>query len=210
MITGYNDLLLAVQQMISGQDANENAIDVAILTRMVQMGEKRVYREVRSRHNEKAFTGTVTGNLFPIPADFEACSTVHFGNEPLLPVSDEWLQAYNDMTQAGQCRYFAEAGANFTFGPAVADGTALQGRYFFRFPNLTASNFSSNALIQQEADVFLYATLCEAAPMFEQDNRVPLWEAKYTAIRDRLNTAKTRAAFSGGRARISNSTRLLG
>lgn len=210
MITGYNELLLVLQQMISGDDANTDAVEASILTRMVQMGEQRLYRDVRSRHNEKAFSGTVTGNLFAIPADFEASSVVHFGGEPLDPVSEEWLLSYNAHRTGGICAYFAQAGSNLTFAPAVADGTALQGRYFCRLPHLTVSNFSANALVNAEPDVFLYASLVEAAPMFEQDKRVQLWEAKYSAILNSLNSGKHRAGYSAGRIKRRPSTKLMG
>ncbi|MCU9931113.1 hypothetical protein OFL77_27665, partial [Escherichia coli] len=70
------------------------------------------------------------------------------------------------------------------FGPAVADGTAVQGRYFYRLPELSAATLPTNALFAAAEDLFTYAALCESAPFFEQDARIPLWNAKYESIRD--------------------------
>jgi hypothetical protein len=210
MITGYDTMLMRLQQLISGDDVNADAVEASVLSAVLQMAEQRIYSEVRSRHNEKAFTGTTAGNLFAMPSDYVACSVVHLGGKPLEPVAEEWAREFNDTHTAGDGLYFAEAGNSLLFAPQLADGTALQGRYFCRFPYLTAANFSSNTLAVNAGDVFLYAGLAEAAPMFNQDARIQLWEAKYEAVKRRLNNEKTRNAATAGRIRIRNSTQLIG
>lgn len=201
-ITSYAGLLTELTRLIDGEDASISNISTGTLSQIVNMGERRIYREVRSRHNEKAFSGvTVTSNAATIPADFEACSVVHFGSIPLIPVSEEFLRAYLDGNPAGDCRYFAEAGSSLMFGPSVADGTSVQGRYFYRIADLTEANFSSNALMSKEPDLFVYAALAESGPYFGEEHmrRIPFWEAKYASIRDRINQAKVNTAYSAGR-----------
>lgn len=210
---GYNDLLIAMSRMIDGDDSGYGDIPVASLEQFLMIAEHRIYREVRSRHNEKAFSAlTTTSNLATIPSDFEATSVIHFGAAPLEPVSEEWLREYLDSSPSGDCRYFAEAGDSFIFGPSVANGTTVQGRYFYRWPALTRSNFTSNTLVSKEPDLFLYAALLEGAPYMGSDQiqKVPLWTARYEAIRDKLNADKTRTAFSAGRIKVRPSTRLMG
>lgn len=200
MITTWSGLLERLLVLIDGDDASSSSIPVATLEAIISLGELRLYREVRTRYNEKAFSGvTVASNLATIPTDFEAASLVHFGQEPLEPVSEEFLQSYLQGNPSGDAKYFAEAGNSFTFGPAASDGTALQGRYFYRLPALSASTLPSNALFSAAEDLFIYAALMESGPFFEQDARIPLWTSKYTAIRDALNRASHQAAYSAGR-----------
>ena len=209
-IATYADLLDQLTRLIDGEDTNVSDVSIHTLQQIIGLAEKRVYREVQSRWNEKAFSAvTVTSNVAPIPADFESTSTIHFGKKALLPVSEEWLREYLQGLRTGDTVYFSESGTNFYFGPAVADTTAVQGRYFFRYPDLTSLNFSANNLIANESDVFVYCCLAESAPFFGQDARVPLWEAKYQAIRSTLNDAKSRAAFSAGRMRRTPSVTVL-
>lgn len=197
--------------MIDGDDTGSSDLPLASLQQFVNLAERRIYREVRSRHNEKAFSSlTTSGNLATIPADFEACSVIHFGGVPLTPVPEEWLREYLDSNQTGECQYFAEAGGSFLFGPAVADGTTVQGRYYYRHPDLSADTYAANTLIQKEPDLFLYATLLESAPYMGQDQRVAIWGPRYEAIRDKLNADKNRAAYSAGRIQMRPSTRLMG
>jgi hypothetical protein len=209
-ITTFSGLLTELTRLIDGEDTSVSDVSIASLTSIIALGERRVYREARSRWNEKAFSAlTTTSNAAPIPSDWEATSIVHFGGQPLQPVSEEWLREYLDSTPTGDCRYFAEAGASFMFGPAVTDGTAVQGRYFYRWPALSTTTLPSNTFFANETDLFLYAMLAESAPFFSQDSRVPLWTAKYQAIKDTINEAKNRAAYSAGRMQRRPSTPVL-
>lgn len=206
-MTSFDDLLVSIQRLMDGDNVSVSAIERATLLQIVEMAETRIYSDVRSRHNEKAFSGlTVTGNRASIPADFEAVSVIHFGNGALEPVSEEWLRAYNQ-NSAGQVRYYAESGSAWEFGPAVSDGTAVQGRYYYRLPALSPATFSANTLIAAEPTLFLFAALAEGVAFFSKDPAY--WEAKYQAVKDRLNTAKERAAYSSGRIRVKPSVSVI-
>lgn len=211
-LTTYSGLLVELHRLISGDDANSSTeIPYSTIEDVLLLGQRRVYRDVRSRHNEKAFSSvTVTGNLATIPADWEATSTIHFGKEALIPKPEDWIRSYIEAGAAGECRYFAEAGGSFYFGPAVANSTAVQGRYFCRYDNLAEANISANTLYQKEPDLFLYAALAESGEFFPVGARLQVWESKYRGIVDTLNNAKNRAAYSGGRITRTPSTRLIG
>lgn len=208
-IASYSDLLVQVTRLMDGEDVTATELTLGTLNQIVGQAERRIYREVRSRHNEKAFSSlTVTSNLATLPTDFEASSVVHFGKAPLLPVPEEWLREYLNNGATGDCKYFAEAGASFMFGPSVADATTVQGRYFYRHPDLTSSTFAANTLMANEPDLFVHAILAEGVAFFAKDPRY--WEAKYQDTRDRINAAKNRTAYSAGRIRIRPSTQLMG
>lgn len=210
MIDTWSEFLVTLTRLIDGDDVSISDVSNDSLTAIISLGERRIYREVRSRHNEKAFSAvTVASNLAAIPDDFESSSVLHFGGKALIPAAEEWLREYLDGGPTGDCRYFAEAGGSFQFGPAVADGTALQGRYFYRWPDLNATTLPSNTLFLKENDLFLYGCLAESAPFFGQDARVPMWDARYRSIKDRINKERERGAFSAGRIARTNSTPVL-
>lgn len=208
MIASFDDLLLQVTRLMDGDNVSASELETATLLQVVSMAERRIYRELRSRLNQKAWTQTVTSNAITLPTDFEACAVVHFGGEPLQPVAEEWLRSYLDHNPTGDCRYFAEAGNALFFGPSVANGTAVQGRYFYRLPDLSSATFSANTLIAREPDLFLYACLTEGVSFFGKDPQY--WEAKYQAVRDRINTDSVMTAASAGRIIVRPSARLIG
>ena len=205
----YSGLLVELNRLITGDDSNASELPQNTLEAVLLLGQRRVYREVRSRHNEKAFSSvTVTSNLAAIPADWESTSVIHFGGFALTPKSEDWIRDYLQSAPSGECQYFAEAGGSFYFAPAVTNGTAVQGRYFYRFDDLTAANIAANTLYQKEPDLFLYAALAESAEFFPVGQRIQVWEAKYRGIVDAINNAKDRAAYSAGRIQRTSSARM--
>lgn len=208
-IASYSELLMELTRLIDGDDVSASSVPTATLTQIISLGERRLYRDIKSRFNEKAWGLTVSSNAVTLPTDFQSSSVVHFGKKPLEPVSEEFLLELNSCNPTGDARYFAQAGNTLIFSPSVANSTALQGRYYYSLPALTAATLPSNALFADSEDLFLYAALTESAPFFEQDKRITLWDAKYTSIRDAINVNHQRAAYSAGRIKIRPSTRLM-
>lgn len=209
-ITTLSALYVEITRLLDGDDPEVSDLSVDSLSRLLQVAQRRIYRDVRSRWNEKDFTSvTVTGNLAPIPADFESPVIAHFGRQALIPVDETVIQDYY-ASSGTQERYFAQAGSNFTFWPAIADGTLLQGRYYARLPDLTDANIASNALFQNADDLFVYAALVESVTFFGPKDDMGTWESKYEAIVESLNVHNHRAAYGVGRMRIRPSARICG
>ena len=212
MATTFSGFLVELSRLLTQDENSPTDLPIATLQQVISLGERRLYREVRSRHNEKSFdplVTIVTSNLAPIPADFEAASVLHFGRKALEPVAEDVIRAYNVDAFTGECKYFAQAGANFTFSPIVANTTPVQGRYFYRLPALDVTTTPTNALFLAEQDLFTYVCLCESAPIFGQDARAALWEANYAQVLREVNRGHHRAAYSAGRMRIRASVPVL-
>jgi hypothetical protein len=196
-------LYVAITRLLDGDDVTVSDISNASLDQLLTVAQQRIYREVHSRWNESTFTGvTVTGNLAPLPDDYEAASIVHFGRQALIPVSETVIRDYwadNGASANGTDLYFARAGNSLTFYPAQADAAVVQGRYYARLAYLTDANMASNLLYQNADDLFIYACLVESAIFFGESQNMPTWESKYEAIKDSLNISSQRAAYSAGR-----------
>lgn len=213
MITSYSDYLVQVMRLIDGDDVTVSDLATDTLKQIVGLAQRRIYRQVRSRFNERAFASTVTttDNLAALPLDFEAVSIIHFGGKALTPVTEEFLREYLDSNPTGDACYFASVGSNLQFGPAVADGTIVQGRYFCRFDELSAANFGDNALVAREPDLFIYAAVVEAIPFFPgAANQAQMFMAKYEQIKDAVNADTRNVAINAGRLVRNNSARLTG
>lgn len=209
MISTYSGLLTELVRLIDGEDVSASEVPSSTLAQIIHLGELRIYREARTRYNEKAWAITVTSNLATLPTDFQASSIIHFGGKALEPVSEEWMLEYLDDSPTGDCKYFAKSGTSLKFGPAATDGQTVQGRYFYKLSDLDETTLPTNALFAVAEDLYLYAALTESAPFFGQDERIPIWSAKYAEILARLNLNDSRAAFSAGRMRRKPSTRLM-
>lgn len=209
-INTLSELYVEIVRLLDGDDPEVSDLSTDTLGRLLSVAQRRIYRDVRSRWNEKSFTSlTVTGNLAALPSDFESPSIVHFGRQALIPVSEEVILDYY-ASSGTQEKYFAVAGSSYTFWPAIADGTLMQGRYFARLPDLTDDNLSLNDLFQNADDLFVYAALVESAPFFGASDKMPVWEAKYQSIVESLNYRTGRAAFDAGRLQVRPSASIIG
>lgn len=219
MAASFSGFLVELMRLLDGDEGSPTDLPQATLQQIIELGERRIYRDVRSRYNLKSFGAalisgttapvTVTANLAPIPDDFESCAVAHFGRQPLLPVAQETLLEMNVGGSSGEAIYFATTGDSFSFSPAVADDTELQGTYYCRLPALDAATAPTNLLLENEKDVFIYGVLVEGAPIFRKFNEIPLWEQKYRMAVERANTRNANAAYSAGRMRVRPSTRLM-
>lgn len=191
-------LYTEVTRLLDGEDVTLSDVSVPTLERLLVVAQQRIYRDVHSRFNEKAFASvTVTGNLAPLPSDFKELSVLHFGRRTLIPVDEAVIRDYWASTGGGVEKYVARAGNDLTFWPAIADGTELQGRYYFAWPNLADGNIASNLLFQEADDLFIYGCLAESAAFFGEREKLPLWQAKYLSIATDLNRQSHRAIYSG-------------
>jgi hypothetical protein len=219
MAASFSAFLVEVMRLLDGDEGSPTDLPLATLQQIIELGERRIYKDVRSRYNLKSFgaaliSGTtapvvVTNNLAPIPDDFESCSVAHFGNQPLQPVAQETLLDMNVGGTAGEAIYFATMGAHFAFSPAVADATELQGTYYCRLPALDSTTAPTNLVLENEKAVFIYGVLVEGAPIFRKFNELPLWEKKYSDAVSQANSRNEKAAYSAGRMRVRPSTRLM-
>lgn len=209
-ITTIASLYTEVTRLLDGEDPTVADISVESLNRLLRIAQRRIYRDMRTRFNEVAFSAlTTTSNAATLPSDFEAVSEIHFGKQPLQPVTRQVLRAMVDDGGTGDACYFARVDGTLKFWPEVSNGTTVQGSYWARLADLTDANLASNALFQAADDLFIFACLVESGPFFDSIQRMPIWEAKYASIRDALNTDDMRAAYSAGRARVRPSTRIL-
>lgn len=203
-------LYTEITRLMDGEDVDISDVSVETMSRLVVVAQKRIYRDVRCRFNEKAFSGvTVSGNLATFPSDFKAISIIHFGRAALVPVPEAVLRDYA-FNSSGNQRYVARAGSSMTFWPQVSDGTAVQGRYYFAWPDLANGNFDDNLLFQESDDLFIYAALVESGPFFGENEKMPIWQGKYLSIATELNKEGHRTTYQAGRLMQRPSIRICG
>lgn len=211
-ITTYADLLTHLGRMVTFEAENPGDASVGVLQTVISLAEFRIYREIRTSFNMKAFgvSDVVTGNAMTLPSDFKAAAAVNFGKQPLQPVTPEFLQQYLQTGDNGECKYFANVKDTLQFAPAVGDGIQVQGYYYCVLPALSDSTLPSNGLFNAANDLFLFACMVEAAPIYGFQDQLQIWDAKYQMVRDRLNDEQAMNAYSAGRMKVRPSTTLMG
>lgn len=211
-IASYSELLTQLARMVTFEGENPGDASPGVLSTLIGLAEARIYRDIRTSYNQVAFgvSDVTTGNAYTIPANLKAVDSINFGKYPLEPVAPEFLQSRLQCGTTGDCKYFANQANRLIFAPAVVDGTQLQGYYFAKLPALDATTLPTNALFNAANDLFLFAVMVEAAPMYGFQDQLDLWNTRYTGVVASLNQEQAMTAYSAGRMKRRASTKLMG
>lgn len=198
--------------MVTFEGDNTGDASLQTLQTVLMLSEVRIYRDARTAYNVAEFgaSDVIASGRLAHPSAFKAVSLIHFGDKPLEPVAPEFILEHQTQSPSGQARYFASIGEELIFSPSIADGTQAQGWYFKELPALSESTIASNGLFNAANDLFLYACMVEAAPMYGFMDQIELWEARYQATLGRLNSEYKMHAYSAGRMKRRASTTLMG
>lgn len=211
-IASYSELLTQLARMVTFEGENPGDASPGVLSTLIGLAENRIYRDVRTSYNMTAFgvSDTVTSNAYAIPAALKSVSSINFGKFPLEPVAPEFIQQELQFNPTGDCKYFANQANKLIFAPAVADGTQLQGYYYAKLPAINETTLPTNALFNAANDLFLFAVMVEAAPMYGFQDQLDLWNARYMGVVQALNDEQQMTAYGAGRIKRRASTTLMG
>ena len=182
----YLDLRLAVADHVGNRDISD------VMPRLTQAAESWLNKKLRCR--QQIVTGTLTfvGGEAAIPADFIEMINL-YGlngyryNSGALADSRNWGTAWS--------RYSLD-GSNIYIKGYSGDRDI---QYYAKLPTLTASPTTTNWLLEDAPDVYLYAVGLEAAKYLKDADLV---QATRTLLEDEMNTLK----IDDDRARYSNTS----
>lgn len=200
--SNYPAFRRALQQLIDGDDVSPSNISPQTLDLFVAMGERRVYRDVRSSAQDALMTLTVTGNSAPLPIDCIELRSVYFPTRvPLRYMAYEQLQARLQIEQQVSSKpvWYSFEGDNLIFYPTQADGTVILGRYYKRFCSIVTEGLTGNTYFERYPDLWLYAALMESAPFIGEVTRLPQWQQTYLSIAEAAGEYETRRYTRGSK-----------
>lgn len=162
----------------------------------IRLAEARFNRTLRTSDMEATLASSaLTSGALSLPTGFLAFKELRFAGSvtyTLQPKSLEWIRA-QDNTATGDAVYYAITGSSVVCWPPTGP---IEGTYYTEIPAL-ADN-STNWLLTDHPDLYLFATLVEAALWMQDDSRIPLWAEKASALLDAVQREDDRDQFDGG------------
>ena len=174
IITSYATLQTEIANTLTRDDLT------AEIPQFIQFAENKLYRTLHLRNEETALSVSISSGLATVPADFKALKFAYYDGTPVrllqwVPIEDLY-RAYPDRSDTGEGVMVSREGANFVFGPVVADGT-LSGIYYAKQDPLRTTDPSW--YVTNAPEVLLYGSLLEAVPFIKDDTRIPTWQSFY-------------------------------
>jgi len=193
-LNNYSNLKTAVGSWLARTDL------ATAITDFVTLAEAEFNRRLRVRDmetNNAAFT--IDAEFENVPTGFLEARSFFLATDPrarLEYITPDVLAGIWAGSDTGQPAFYTIVGAQFRFAPAPDDDYTGDLTYFASITALSDSN-TTNWLLTNHPGAYLFGALLQAAPYLGQDERVPLWQAKYDAEIMSIERADTRKAFAG-------------
>jgi hypothetical protein len=190
--TDYNGLKSAIAEFLNRDDLT------AQIPGFIQLAEARIRRTVR-RKTVRNDAFSISTEATAVPADCQELRSL----SPLTgsPSRDRGLKNATpsmlaDMRAAtagvgGNPVMFAVIDGNIVVAPPPNQAYTYRAVYFQKLVPLSGSN-TTNVVLTEAPDIYLYGALCESAPYLEHDERIPVWDGRFSSAVDELNAARER------------------
>ena len=161
----------------------------------IQLAEAKFNRRLRTKHQELALSETAIDASYQvaIPANTLGVKRMWRTDDPKTPLGSKTLEFVIMRQSAGALALnYCQEDATWRF-----DGTgSVAGVLHRSIPALSSSN-TTNWLLTQAPDLYLYACLAQVFHYVNNVNRAMAYEAKADQLIDELNRAEHRDQFSG-------------
>lgn len=182
-ISSYATLKTAMADWLARDDLT------SYLAYLIEAGEERIYREMKVRQMETAFSSSISSGVVALPSGFRGWKSLRVDGSPstpLQPVDLDTLYRMHPLRSAdAEPLRFAINGSNVEFGPYPDSAYTIKGTYWKKLDALSDSN-TSNWLITDAPYLLLWAALSEAAVFIQNDPRIGVWEGKYQSAKGLL------------------------
>lgn len=154
---------------------------------------------LRIRLMETAADITISAQTAALPSGFLGAKRFYLNSTPISNLNQvSPTQLYVDFPSGtpGRPLEYTIEGGNFVFGPApdqTYTGKLLYHQEYAAF----SDDADTNTLLTASPGVYLYGALVEALPFVQEDARMPMWFAMFSAAIGGLQGTQKRDAWSG-------------
>jgi hypothetical protein len=201
MPSTYAELKDQVANFINKPDI-EQTIDT-----FIDLAEADIKRKVRHWKMEKRATVDLDDQYSRVPTDWLESIRFYLLSTPtseLTPISRREMfdrrEGRSDTT--GRPEHYAMSDGAFEIYPTPDATYTAELLYYAENDALSSSN-TTNWLLTDYPDVYLYGTLVHTAPFLGEDARLPIWAQLYQSALDGVNMASEKARYSGSGLRMN-------
>ena len=192
----FANLKIAVANYLNRDDLTSHIPD------FISLAEARHSRDLRLRTMENVATATATGgqNYISLPDNFLEFRYVCLNTTPnviLRYMSPFELKRNYGGHTSGEPIYYTIIKDKLYFGPTPDSGYSIEWAYYSKPTALSDSN-TSNGILADHPDIYLYSVLLESSPFLMQDERLGVWAELYKQAVAVANTSDESGRHSSG------------
>lgn len=208
-INTYATLVSAVTEYLAREEDTTLAARVPDFITLCEAKINRVllHPKMETRTTLTVDTGAASPEFLTLPTDYQTMRVVRLsgvtGKPRLEFLTQTQIEDYrysidNVSDQPVYWSLVSNAGAlQMELAPTPNEDYDVEIVYRANISALTSSN-TTNWLLTQAPDVYLYGALLEAAPYTKNDARIAVWASGFETAIDQLNIHGSRQSFDGG------------
>jgi len=202
-LTNYSELQSDIADWINRSDLSSK------IPTFIALAEAQINRDVRHWRMETRSSGqqSAADEYMQLPADWVETIRLHVTDSGTSTVNLISRDAMADKRQgnndsSGTVVSYTHADGQIQLYPTPSAETNLELLYYAKVPALSDSN-TTNWLLTEAPDIYLYGSLLPSAPYLEEDERATTtWAQFYAAAVQQLNQASDQARYSGSGLRL--------
>ena len=204
---------MAIGTFAQLKTATANWLDRSDLTdripEFIALAEARFNRVLRIRDMETVSTAisTVAGTReYDLPTRFVQMKEFHLTTDPITPlayITPEMMSRMQAGSSKSKPQVFTIIADKVRLGPNPDAVYTTSMLYYQAFAALSDSA-TTNDMLTNNPDVYLYGTLLEAEPFIMNDERVPLWLAAFEKAVSDIQNQDNKDRHSGSQLRVMN------
>lgn len=195
MIADYAELQTSIADFLNRDDLT------AAIPTFIRLCEARIDRELRHWRQEQRSTAVLDAQYSTLPTNFLRPIRLQLLDTytgEIAPISTaQMLQMRQDRADiTGRPEYYALTSNSLELFPTPDSSYTAALVYYGRIAALSDTN-TTNWLLTEAPDVYLYGSLIHTAPYLKDDARLGVWESLFGLGLGALNTSSGDAKYGG-------------
>lgn len=173
------------------------------LDTFIELAESRIARDLRLREMENIDTSitSVSGTQsYDLPTGYLEMRYVAYQTNPYTFLTflapPDFMRVYNAGEGSGTPSHYTIIGSKIYLGMQPDAAKVLELGFFKRPTGLSAVN-TSNDILTNFPDIYLYSCLAESEPFLMNDERLQVWASLYKEAVETANNSAQRGRASG-------------
>lgn len=189
----YSELKTSIADFLNRQDLT------SVIPTFVTLTEADLNRMVRHRSQLTRATATLDTQFTSLPSDFLEAKNIQLNSTPVISleyVTPEYADELRAKYQTGEPVWYTIIGDTIEVVPVPQVEYTIELVYYKQIPALSVSN-TSNWLLANHPDIYLFGSLLKAAPYLKDDERINTWGSLYKQALGDLQFFSDKSETSG-------------
>jgi len=203
-ISTYAELQTAVANWLDRDDLTNR------IPEFIALAEARMNRVLRIRLMEGKYTASTVAaqRNYALPAGYLQMRNIQINTTPIRPcqyVTPEIYDRLYGSTTTGTPEIYTIIANEIQLGPIPAGVQTIEMLFYKKISALSVTN-TTEAMLTDNPDIYLYGALLEAEPFIMNDERVPLWAQGFSQAVADLQEQDNKDRHSGSALRVMNTS----